>query len=425
MCLNIPNNSNVITIAPYYYNGEIHANASKSYLQRALAISLLTPGYTTILNCDKSKDVIAAKNVISILGATIKGTDILTINSNHSSVGDNITLNVSESGLLLRLFSVISTIFNKNITLTGEGTLLKRPVEPIITSLTKAGAKVESRNWTLPIKITEGISKKNIRLDGSFSSQIISGFLICLPFLQQKTIIEVTNLASKPYVDMTIDIMKCFGVIVTNDNYRRFYLANNQSYKPTIYLAEGDWSGAANHLVGAAISGKIKVSGLNIESKQADKAILDALILFGALVEIDDQTISVSERHKKPFIFNVSDCPDIFPLLTLLASAATGCSELFGIERLRHKESDRLLSVIDIFTKMGVLIELKSNSIVIKGTGTLKKAQLNSFNDHRIAMVSAVATCIADGEISIINWNSVEKSYPDFFKVLNSCTINK
>jgi len=256
---------------------KITAPASKSYLQRALAISALAEGETTLTNISWCDDSIAAKNIIDKLGCkTIEKNGNLIINSQGLDF-KNTEFSAGEAGLSIRMFSPIFALSNNEITFTGKGSLLTRPVEIIAYALTQLGAKVETNNGLLPIKIKGKIQAGKNRIDPSLSSQLLTGLLIPLPLLDGNSEIIVDNLKSTPYIDMTLEIMQKFGVSVKNDNYKIFKIKGNQKYKPTRYNIEGDWSGAAFFLILGAVNGSIEVENLDFNSSQADKEIITVL----------------------------------------------------------------------------------------------------------------------------------------------------
>ena len=231
--------------------------------------------------------------------------------------------------------------------------------------------------------------------------------------------IKVNNLKSKPYIDLTLDVMKQFGMkLPENRNYQHFYFGNETQY-PTLnintYIVEGDWSGAAFLLVAGAIAGPIMVRGLDITSTQADKVIIDALMAANAGIAMEAKGIKLTQADMNAFDFDATDCPDLFPPLVALAAYCKGKTSIKGVSRLTHKESNRAQTLQEEFSKMGVTIELNEDVMVIHGGGGVKGAHVHSRHDHRIAMACAVAALKADGETTIEEAGAVKKSYPDFY----------
>lgn len=406
-------------IKPFRFDHTIDVNASKSHLQRALAISSLANGKSILKSCDESQDVIACKTIIERLGCTISGSRNLEINPPNRTLKNEISIHVQESGLALRMFAFVSSIFAKQITIHANGSLLKRPIEELKMSLQNVGLSVEPNPTIYPISIHGQLTKPEVFLDGSFSSQMLSGILIAAPLLNHDTIIHVKNLSSKPYIDLTIDTIGDFGVKIENQSHEKFVVKGNQTYTGREYMIEGDWSGAANHIVGAAISGKVELIGLQKKSKQADKIILDIIEQFGASSEwTTDGLIITKAAAPHPIHVDLTNNPDLFPILAVLASSVEGTSVFYGTHRLLHKESNRLESVTKMLDVFQVWYSIYENSIEIHGTGKIEGGEINCFNDHRIAMGATAAASFSNEDIILENESCIKKSYPDFFNVL-------
>ena len=257
-----------------------------------------------------------------------------------------------------------------------------------------------------------------INIDGSLSSQLLTGLLIALPLLNDDSIINVSNLKSKPYVDMTLSIMQKFGVEVDNEDYEVFRIKGKQNYKPVTYNIEGDWSGGAFFLVLGAVNGSIEVNNLDYKSAQADKEIINVLQKAGAEIIIKENSVIVDKNELNAFEFDATNCPDLFPPIACLASQCKGKSIIKGISRLIHKESNRAEVLKQEFAKVGIKVELVGDYMHIYG-GELKQGTINSHNDHRIAMLGGILNQFCYAEIKIENMDSVNKSYPNFFKNLD------
>lgn len=404
------------TILPFKYQGSLVANPSKSYLQRAIICAVLAKENTDLLVDMPSEDVAAALRLLPTLGASFQNGIVTPTSSENRQV--ELILNVGESGLLLRLMSTIGLGFAKRLILQGEGTLLKRSIVSLVDQLRAIGLHVESNNGFLPVVIEGEITNTSLSVNASDSSQFLSGLLISLSQRPFDSVVNVTALSSEPYIDLTLDVLKDFGVSVRHEDYNTFYVNGNQPMSPQKNSIEGDWSGAANHLVGAAISGEITMKGLSIISTQADKSILNALVDFGAMVEVNEREITVKQNEKRPFLFDASNCPDLFPPLAILACAAIGTSEIIGLHRLVNKESNRQLSIVNMLNVLGVNYRIVSDSIFIEGRGKVHGGTIATYNDHRISMAGAIAACIASSDIIIDNIACVSKSYPNFFNDL-------
>ncbi len=426
----------IVKIKPSKISGSVHASVSKSSMQRSCAAALLKEGDTIINNPGKSNDDLAALDVIRSLGAIVTSSDNnkLLIKSkgfpsnSFSTCGEGWgEVNCGESGLGLRMFAPIAALSSQEIILNGSGSLLQRPMNFFDEIFPLLQIQIQSNNGKLPIKIKGPLQPADIAIDGSLSSQFLTGLLMAFAKACTKPVtIQVNDLKSKPYIDLTLAVMKHFGWNVENRNYQEFYFTPTTNYKlKTItYTVEGDWSGAAFLLVAGAIAGEITVGGLDINSAQADKAILSALKMAGAGVSVDENRISISQSILKSFHFDANDCPDLFPPLVTLAAYCNGTTSIKGVTRLKHKESDRAKSLQEEFKKMGVEIEIRGDDMVIKGNEKLNGAIVHSHHDHRIAMACAVAALKANGETTINNAEAINKSYPDFYDHLQKLNAN-
>lgn len=414
----------VVTIHPSHISGMLQAPASKSSMQRACALALLHDGETTIFNPGKSNDDLAALDIIQKLGVTveIKNSSCLRLdkiqNKGLGFVAGEI--NCGESGLGIRMFAPVAALSSKEIIITGEGSLLKRPMHFFDEVFPQLGISVQSNNGYLPIKIKGPLQPKDITIDGSLSSQFLTGLLMAYGKAATKPVtITVQNLKSKPYVDLTLQMMKQFDYNVTNHNYEQFVIQpQTPNSKPQTVIVEGDWSSAAFLLVAGAIAGPVTLKGSDVFSTQGDKAILKALMDCGCNISIEEKQVSINSplgNGGKAFHFNATDCPDLFPPLVALAAYCNGVSVIEGVNRLVHKESDRSLSLQEEFKKMGVEIKVQDDLMMITGGSGLNGATVHSHNDHRIAMACAVAALKANGQTVIEDAQAVNKSYPGFY----------
>ena len=413
------------TVSRGRVNGVIAPPSSKSYAQRAIAIALLANGRTILRNIEFCKDTRSALKCIEALGAKVTLLDESTIAIDGGLNPTTDTLMVGESGLATRLFTPIASLHSSPITIQGEGTLLHRPMMLMIEPLRQLGVKVADGGGYLPIQVEGPIHGGEIEVDGSFSSQFITGLLLSLPMSQEDTTLKVKDAVSTPYIDMTIDTAKRFGVDIMHNegDYTEFFIKGGQQYQPTDLAIEGDWSGASTMLVAGAIAGEVTVSNLSTLSKQADTAICRALERAGAGIIIEQDSITVSKRDLKAFTFDATHCPDLFPALAALAAAAEGVSTIIGTSRLRHKESDRAETIRAEYEKLGIEVDITEENIMKIRGGKIQPATTFSHDDHRIAMSIAVSALRCEGEVTIENAECVAKSYPTFFEDLDSIII--
>lgn len=417
------------TISPATINGTIAAPASKSSMQRACAAALLHNGITTIHNAGISNDDKAALDIITQLGAKVYTRDgFLEIISQGFAANNNTAANINcgESGLSIRMFTPIAALSSTTINITGEGSLQKRPMDFFDEIFPQLGIEINSAQGKLPLQIKGPLQPNDITIDGSLSSQFLTGLLFAVgQSATDQCIITVTDLKSKPYIDLTLHIMKHFGFNIEHDNYERFIInpkTNNDNEKMQ-YTVEGDWSSASFLLVAGAIGGEVTIKGLDVFSTQADKAILQVLQLSKAHVSISEEAIVIKKNKLMPFVFDATDCPDLFPPMVALAAYCEGKSVIYGIHRLAAKESDRAKTLQDIFGKMGIKITLQDDDAMIIEGGTINEATVSSHHDHRIAMAAAIAALGAQGDITITEADAINKSYPRFYDDLRKLIL--
>jgi 3-phosphoshikimate 1-carboxyvinyltransferase len=407
-------------VKPFKYNSAIQVNASKSYAQRALILSAISLGESHLKNIDDSADVLAVFACIKELGAEVKqiAPKEFLVKPATIALKEKLILNVGESGLALHLLAFIATQFCLDFEVIGTGTLLKRSQKKLIYLLEELGLNVTHTNFHLPLRIRGILNPSNVVFDAFESSQEVSGMLMTFPLLNNPSSLKIISPVSQPYIEMTLDSMAHFGIQSEKKN-AVFHFPGKQHYTGNTYEIEGDWSGAATHIVGAVISGKLALSGLNPTSKQADRAILEVVKSAGCEFQFIDSILHLNNNQKiKPFSFDILNCPDLFPVLAILACAANGCSKISGIHRLLNKESNRLTSVQEMLLRFDVESSVENDTIFIHGTGKVKATEIDSYNDHRIVMAAAIAATISDGPISIQNPEAIQKSYPIFFEVL-------
>jgi len=400
-------------VEPSGIKGKIKAPASKSMTQRAIAAALLADGLSIIHNPSYCDDSLAAMSIAVGLGARVEPQpDELKITG--TGVLKEPKLNCGESGLAIRMFSPIAALYPAEITMAGANSLKKRPMFMIEEALSQLGVKCTSAGGFLPLTIQGPISGGACEIDGSVSSQVLTGLLMALPLAEKDSEIKVKKLKSKPYIDMTIQLLKSFGIKIQNKDYEIFKIKGNQKYIPENYTVEGDWSGGAFLLVAGAINGRITVHGLRTDSMQSDMAIIKALEKAGAQMKISEDQIEISTSGLKAFEYDATESPDLFPPLVSLASYCKGVSKIKGVSRLIYKESNRAATLKEEFGKMNISIEINNDVMHITG-GQPSGAHVESHDDHRIAMSVAVAALRATGRVYIRDSQCVAKSYPGFF----------
>lgn len=447
-----------VTIRKGGVEGTVNVPSSKSLLQRFLIGALLADGVSELFDVHHCNDTLACLDAISSFRPQSLTGPGLRIEGVNGAINPDIeSIHCGESGFALRALASVAALSSRKITLTGSGSLQRRPVSFFENVFPELGVECKTGDGFLPLHVQGPIHFKDISIDGSLSSQFLSGLLMVYPLAKEDHVIEVKNLNSKNYIDLTLQMMKDFGVIVNHESYQKFFIPGNQKYKACKSVIEGDWSAASFMLVAGATAGHVTVKGLSMHSLQPDKAIVEVLKSCGADVVQNDNSVSVTspdfnpkyigdqtsnfksqgftrDREQasrlqtpnlKPFNFDSIDCPDLFPPLVALAVRCNGISEITGVERLIHKESNRALALQQEFTKMNEnLISISGNKMIIRGGLPLQSATVDSHNDHRIAMALAVAGLNVEGGIHIRGCESVEKSYPDFFASLEKLRSN-
>jgi len=397
-------------------------------MQRVCAAALLHKGQTVIYNAGTSNDDKAALEIIRQLGASVETRgEALVVESNGIHPVSNI-IDCGESGLSARLFTSVAALYDGSITMTGHGSILKRQMFELEKILLQYGKTLRDFTGFLPITISGPFRANNMTIDGSISSQYLTGALFALAFAGDKEItVTVTNPKSKPYIDLTLKVLSDFGKKITHDRYEVFHIPPlvNEESGTVVRAVETDWSSAAAWIVAGAIAGDVLIQNLDKDTTQADARLLDVLKDCGADFCWEGNALHVRHTNVlKCFSFDATECPDLFPVLSVLAGACEGRSEIKGVHRLAHKESDRAYSTGALLRLLGVDYFAEKDSLFIEGKNAFNGGTISSYNDHRMVMAAAIAALRADSEIVIEGAEAVAKSYPDFFKHLQSLQVN-
>lgn len=395
-------------------HGSIPAQPSKSMAHRLIICGALSDNDCTIDNIIMSDDIAATLSCVHALGVASyfhkKSKNVLHLQNKPRPTHEHVEINCRESGSTLRMILPVAAVFSDSVTYTGQGRLLERPMEPYAEAFSANGMEYEGN--TVKGRLRPGVYS----LRGDVSSQFISGLLMALPLLEGDSEIRLTTaLESAGYVDMTLSALKLAGINIeeTGNGYK---VPGGQKYKLRDCVCEGDYSHAAFFAVAGALSEEgVTVKGLSSSSQHKDKAIYDILAKMGAIVEADGSSITVKGGSLKGIDADVSDTPDIVPVLAVAMAAAEGTSRITGGERLRLKESDRIATVCENLLKLGCDVTETADGMIINGGKRLKGCAVSSFNDHRIAMSMAVAAALCDGEIELDDGQCVKKSAPQFW----------
>lgn len=412
-----------ITVQPSEVEGDIVPPCSKSYAQRTFAAALLSTGTTRITNLQMCDDTISALRSITHLGAKVLHTSETSVEITGGLNPVSEVLNIGESGLGARLFTPIAALCNEPISIIGVKSIIGRPMGMMIAPLRNLGVEVKSDGF-LPITVTGPLKGGQTDVDGYVSSQFLSGLLMALPVAKGDSILHVDKLQSEPYIKMTVDTAERFGIKIEHNQWREFFIRGGQSYTAIDTAIEGDWSSAAFMLTAGAVAGHVRVSNMNMLSLQADLEIVDILSRAGAEIVSEDNEISVTRRQLNAFEADIAHCPDLFPVLVVLASASEGTSIIHGVERLIHKESNRAEAILEEYASIGIKVSLADQNTMRVEGGPIRGGTISSRGDHRIAMAAAIAGLISEEGVTITDADTVSKSYPDFWQALSSITPN-
>lgn len=388
----------VVKLTNSYLSGNIKAITSKSYAHRAMICDFILGKETDINAFNLSNDIIATMRCLSAI-----------------KKGENV-LDAGESGSTLRFILPLVAVLGLEKEIKMSGLLPERPNDDLLECISKNGATFKRVGNSLYTKGRLLAGEYFIKADKS--SQYLSGLIMALSSLKEKSVIKVTTpISSRPYVDITIEVLKSYGFrVLESDNT---FIVGGEIENLSSCLVEGDWSNSAFFLVAGAINGEICVTGLNANSVQGDRKILEVLKSANAKIVQDGDCILVKKSNLKAFNLSAQDCPDLVPICAVLGAYAKGVTKIFDIERLKLKESDRIISTIEMLTSCGIKAQVCNEVLTIYG-GEVTGGVINSYNDHRIVMAGAVLSLLSKGEVTILNAQAVNKSYPEFFKDFTS-----
>ena len=410
-----------VIITPNKLSGSVVIPPSKSLSHRAIIAASLASGKSKISNVMYSNDIKATINAMRACGASIEEHEDYLIIEGSKVKRMMDVIDANESGSTIRFMIPIALVASEEITFVGHNHLVKRPLDTFLEIFDKQGIKYERGEDYLPLKVNGGLKSGEFQVRGDISSQFITGLLYALPMLDGDSIIHIsTEMESKGYIDLTIDILKLFGIEIENRNYQEFYIKGNQEFKPCDYTIEGDYSQSAFFLVANALGADIKLLAMEEKSHQGDKKILEDMASFGFESSFNNGELILKNGNLHSATIDFSQSPDLGPALTVLASLAKGKSEFINAGRLRIKECDRITCMKEEINKLGGHVTELPEGLIIEGVNSLHGGVVDSHNDHRVAMALAMATLKMDGELKIINASSVSKSFPNFWGVFES-----
>lgn len=405
-------------IIPTKLKGSVKLPPSKSMAHRAIICASLARGKSVISHIEYSKDIEATISAMKALGTMIfQYDDYLEIDGTTTFMKNNCDINCHESGSTLRFMIPISIVYESNVHFTGEGRLGKRPLDVYYKIFDEQNIAHLYREDVLDLYIRGQLHAGVFEIPGNVSSQFISGLLFALPLMDEESKIIVTSpLESKGYIDLTIQMLNQYGITIINHDYQEFIIPGCQQYQPCDYEVEADFSQAAFYLVAGALGNDITLKGLNLESKQGDKDIIDILLRMGCtLVEKNSGYQMIADKLHATDI-DGSQCPDIIPIVALACALSQGTSTISHIERLRIKECDRLSATVEVINKLGGQVQELEAAMKITGVSQFKGGNVSTYNDHRMAMMEAIASSMCEECIEIDNPECVKKSYPSFWE---------
>lgn len=387
-------------------------------MQRVCAAAYLHRGRTTILNPGVSEDDRAAIDIIRQLGACVDEEDGLMVVTGGTNQHLASELNCGESGLSARLFTPIAALHAQPVLISGTGSLPKRPMHFFAEVLPKLGVRLPGFSGHIPFTVQGPLSPGDITVQGALSSQFISGLLFAYTAAAtRKVSICVENPVSTPYIDLSILVLELFGKPIRQTGHHLFEIdpASFSSPEQLTVTVEGDWSSAAFWIAAASLCGSIELKGLAEDSRQADRAIVSLLQSAGADLRWQGGELVVRQAALSGFEADLTDCPDLFPVLAVLAASCKGRSVLKGVQRLAHKESDRAQSISELLSLLQVSHTLEGDLLTIEGKEGFPPFSYSIPHDHRMAMAAALAALKAAGPVSLGNTEAVAKSYPSFW----------
>jgi len=398
-------------------DGDIECPANKSYTHRAIFLASLAIDKSIIKNILRSEDTKATINTCKNFGVEIKdvGNDITVTSASELKIHSN-TIDAANSGTTIRIAAAIASLANDKITLTGDSSLKKRPMQPLLDALEHLGAQCTSSNGSPPISVKGRIKGGEVKIPGNISSQFISALMITAPKLENGLVININSkLVSKPYIDATIAIMKKFGVDVETKTPYKKYIIPEQNYKATTITIPSDFSSLALLLVAAVLLGEnLTIKASTGSMPQADEAIIDILEMMGVIITLNKNTIKIKSPEKLDGgKFDLSNSPDLIPAIAILSLKASKPIEIFNVEHARYKETDRIAIIARELSKLGIKIEEKKDGLILNNSNSLTSANLNSENDHRLFMAFCIAGMYV-GNCTISDPDSVKISYPNF-----------
>lgn len=415
----------IVEITPSgHCSGTVQIPASKSHAQRALACALLSDKKTVLRGIGTSNDEQVLIRLARQSAANVALNDkTLTVEAGEKLHFNDPHIHFAESGLAARMCTPILATCRQELTLSGAGSLNDRPMHVFREVLPKLGVNYTDNNGKLPIRLRGPLLPADLTIDGSLSSQFITGMLYGIAGSNPESIttIRLQNPVSIPYLDLSLAVLREFGVNATR-KHTEITISGPVVWRETDLTIEGDWSSASFLLVLAALSGEITITNLNPESLQADRRITGVLKAFGADLYWKENAVTVRKNKLTSFAFDATHCPDLFPPLAALACFGNAPSRITGVHRLYSKESNRALTLQTELGKLGAIISIENDEMIVQPISQVRSATVDSCNDHRIAMACALVILQGEQPGKIKRPEAVNKSFPDFFQYIKQLT---
>lgn len=415
-----------VLIAPTKFNGKIHIPSSKSMGHREILCAGLAQGTSVIDNISMSKDIEATCRCLRALGVQIENVPsrfarrtALRVTGRGKLTAAESGADCGESGSTLRFIIPLAALLDKSFTLTGHGRLVSRPLQAYYDIFDSQQLGYSTENGQLPLTVNGHLQPGHYQLPGDVSSQYVSGLLFALPLLEGDSVLEITSpLESASYVNLTLSCLAKYGIKIENEGHRLYKIPGRQKYQPQNSNVEGDWSQAAFWLVAGTLGKQVSSTGLTADSLQGDRAVLSIMQRMGAKITQEQEAVTAEQSTTAGCVIDAADCPDIIPVLTVLAAVSTGTTKIINAARLRIKECDRLAAMTSELNKLGAKITELPDGLIIAGCtqGLRGGAQVDAWNDHRIAMSLAVAAAACNEPFTLTGAGSVAKSYPEFWQ---------
>lgn len=407
-----------LQITPHLLEGNVHVPPSKSMAHRAIICASLARGKSTITNIEYSQDIQATISAMKALGTMIfEYDDYLEIDGTTTFLKNQCEIDCCESGSTLRFMVPISIVCEANVHFVGEGRLGKRPLNVYYDIFEKQGISYLYKENVLDLYVRGRLHGGEFEIPGDVSSQFMSGLLFALPLMDEDSVIKITSpLESKGYIDLTLQMLNQYGIQVINHDYQELIIPGQQCYLPHDYRVEADFSQAAFYLVAGALGNDVVLEDLNLDSYQGDKEAIDILKRMNCELISKDDGYQIVNHGLTATTIDGSQCPDIIPVIALACALSQGTSRIEHIGRLRIKECDRLRATVEVINQLGGQAQEFDDYMIIEGVDTLQGGNVSSYNDHRMAMMEAIASTICQNKVIIDQKDCVKKSYPSFWE---------